>query len=38
MQSTDLAVSAIIERQGRFLIVEETASGHRVFSQPGGHI
>jgi len=38
MQSTDLAVSAIIERQGRFLIVEETASGRHVFSQPGGHI
>ncbi len=38
MQSTDLAVSAIIEHQGRFLIVEETASGRRVFSQPGGHI
>ena len=38
MQSTDLAVSAIIEHQGRFLIVEETASSRRVFSQPGGHI
>jgi 8-oxo-dGTP pyrophosphatase MutT (NUDIX family) len=38
MQSTDLAVSAIIKHQGRFLIVEETASGRRVFSQPGGHI
>ncbi len=38
MQSTDLAVSAIIEYQGRFLMVEEMASGRRVFSQPGGHI
>ena len=38
MQWTDFAVSAIIEHQGRFLIVEETASGRRVFSQPGGHI
>jgi len=38
MQSTDLAVSAIIEHQGRFLMVEEIASGRRVFSQPGGHI
>ena len=38
MQSTDLAVSAILEHQGRFLIGEEIASGRRVFSQPGGHI
>jgi ADP-ribose pyrophosphatase YjhB (NUDIX family) len=38
MQSTDLAVSAIVEHDGRFLIVEEYASGRRVFSQPGGHI
>jgi 8-oxo-dGTP pyrophosphatase MutT (NUDIX family) len=38
MQSTDLAVSAIVEHEGRFLFVEEYASGRRVFSQPGGHI
>lgn len=38
MQSTDLAVSAIVEHDGRFLMVEEIASGRRVFSQPGGHI
>jgi 8-oxo-dGTP pyrophosphatase MutT (NUDIX family) len=38
MRSTDLAVSAIVEHEGRFLIVEEYASGRRVFSQPGGHI
>ena len=38
MQSTDLAVSAVVEHEGHFLIVEEYASGRRVFSQPGGHI
>jgi len=38
MRSTDLAVSAIIEHERRFLIVEEFSSGRRVFSQPGGHI
>ena len=38
MQSTDLAVSAIVEHEGRFLIVEEYASGRRVLTQPGGHI
>jgi ADP-ribose pyrophosphatase YjhB (NUDIX family) len=35
---TDLTVAAVIEKDGRFLIVEERASGVTVFTQPGGHI
>jgi len=35
-----LTVAAIIERQGRFLFVEETDGQHpeRVFNQPAGHV
>lgn len=38
--SWSLTVAAIIERQGRFLVVEETdgASPARVFNQPAGHV
>jgi len=35
---TDLTVSAVVERDNRFLIVEEKASGLVVINQPGGHI
>jgi ADP-ribose pyrophosphatase YjhB (NUDIX family) len=35
---TDLTVSAVVERDGKFLIVEERVSGALVFTQPGGHI
>ena len=38
MQPTDLTVSAIVERDGRYLMVEEMASGSRVLTQPGGHL
>lgn len=38
MLPTDLTVSAVVERDGRFLIVEERASGIIVITQPGGHI
>jgi ADP-ribose pyrophosphatase YjhB (NUDIX family) len=38
MYPTDLTVAAVVEHEGRFLIVEEYASGRRVFNQPGGHI
>lgn len=38
MYPTDLTVAAVVEHEERFLIVEEHASGRRVFSQPGGHI
>jgi len=35
---TDLTVSAVVERDGKFLIVEERSAGVLKFSQPGGHI
>lgn len=38
MLPTDLTVSAVVEQDGRYLIVEERASGVMVLSQPGGHI
>lgn len=38
MLPTDLTVSAVVERDGRFLIVEERSSGLVVITQPGGHI
>lgn len=38
MLPTDLTVSAVVERSGRFLIVEERASGVVVLNHPGGHI
>ncbi len=38
MLPTDLTVSAVVEEDGRFLIVEEQASGIIVINQPGGHI
>ncbi len=38
MQPTDLTVSAIVEREGLYLMVEEVASGAVVFNQPGGHL
>lgn len=31
-------VAAIIETNGKFLIVEETSGGHTVFNQPAGHL
>jgi 8-oxo-dGTP pyrophosphatase MutT (NUDIX family) len=35
---TDLTVSAVVQKDGRYLIVEERASGVVVVTQPGGHI
>ena len=35
---TDLTVSAVVENDGHFLIVEERSSGMIVLNQPGGHI
>jgi ADP-ribose pyrophosphatase YjhB (NUDIX family) len=35
---TDLTVSAVVERNDKFLIVEERSSGVIVITQPGGHI
>lgn len=38
MLPTDLTVAALVEKDERFLIVEERSSGVLVFTQPGGHI
>jgi ADP-ribose pyrophosphatase YjhB (NUDIX family) len=38
MYATDLTVSAVVEHQGRYLLVEEFAMGGVVLNQPGGHI
>jgi len=33
-----VTVAAVIERQGKFLFVEEIADGRRVLNQPAGHL
>jgi 8-oxo-dGTP pyrophosphatase MutT (NUDIX family) len=33
-----VTVAAVIERDGRFLFVEETIDGRRVLNQPAGHL
>lgn len=33
-----LTVAAVIERDGRFLLVEETINGELVLNQPAGHV
>ncbi len=38
MLATDLTVSSVVERDGRFLIIEERSSGVVVVNHPGGHI
>ena len=38
MYPTDLTVAAVVEHDGKYLLVEEHAMGRRVFTQPGGHI
>ena len=38
MHPTDLTVAAVIERDDKYLLVEEYAMGRRVVTQPGGHI
>jgi ADP-ribose pyrophosphatase YjhB (NUDIX family) len=35
---TDLTVAAVVPKDGRYLVVEERASGVVVVTQPGGHI
>ena len=37
-QDIDVTVAAIIERDGRFLLVEERVSGKLVLNQPAGHL
>lgn len=34
----DVTVAAIVERDGKFLIVEERAGGNLVLNQPAGHL
>lgn len=36
--SIDVTVAAVIEYDNKFLIVEETVGGKRVFNQPAGHL
>ena len=38
MYPTDLTVSAVIEDNGRYLLVEEYSMGDVLLNQPGGHI
>ena len=38
MNRTDLTVSAVIEQDGRFLVVEEQSSDVIVINHPGSHI
>ncbi len=38
MKNLHLTVAAIIEDQGRFLMVEELAGGKLVINQPAGHV
>lgn len=33
-----LTVAAVIERDGRYLMVEEISDGQQVFNQPAGHV
>ena len=33
-----VTVAAVIEREGRFLVVEESVEGRLVFNQPAGHV
>ncbi len=34
----NVTVAAIIEKDGRFLMIEENADGQRVINQPAGHL
>lgn len=36
--NTHLTVAAVVERHGRFLVVEELVSGRKVINQPAGHV
>jgi len=37
-QGPELTVAAIVERAGRFLVVEERVGGRLVLNQPAGHV
>ena len=34
----DVTVATVVVRDGRLLMVEETAGGQRVLNQPAGHL
>ncbi len=34
----NVTVAAVVEREGRYLLVEEMIAGRRVFNQPAGHL
>ncbi len=34
----NVTVAAVVERGGRYLLVEEVVEGRRVFNQPAGHL
>src|SRR5262245_42969791 len=38
MAGIDVTVAAIIERESRFLLVEELSAGKAVLNQPAGHL
>jgi ADP-ribose pyrophosphatase YjhB (NUDIX family) len=38
MYQTDLTVAAVVDLDGRFLLVEEFVDKRKVLGQPGGHI
>jgi 8-oxo-dGTP pyrophosphatase MutT (NUDIX family) len=37
-QDIDVTVAAVVEREGRFLLVEERVAGNLVLNQPAGHL
>jgi ADP-ribose pyrophosphatase YjhB (NUDIX family) len=38
MQKIHLTVAAVVEKHGRFLVVEEFVGGREVINQPAGHV
>ena len=34
----ELTVAAVVERRGRYLVIEEMVQGRPVFNQPAGHV
>lgn len=38
MENTHLTVAAVVEKRGRFLVVEEYSGGQKVINQPAGHV
>lgn len=38
MSTPEITVAALVERGGRFLLVDESIEGRRVLNQPAGHL